>query len=170
MPQGEVMNITTRKYLKENEIPLEIQKSLDFSMYEFSGFSISKPVDISLTLKPGKNFAELSLYIQAQVETSCARCCDPVSEKHIIESNFMIREEDLQDNMAELPFMQNGDLELEEVIYQELLTSFPTIFLCSEECEGLCQKCGKKVKDCTCVHEPEIDPRLQVLRDLLQED
>ncbi|MBR2488852.1 MAG: DUF177 domain-containing protein, partial [Clostridia bacterium] len=44
----------------------------------------------------------------------------------------------------------------------------PMKHLCSEKCKGICSKCGKNLNDgkCECP-EKEIDPRLQILADLL---
>lgn len=164
------MNISTRKYFKSTESVLEKSELLDFSEYEFPGFEIKEPVKVDLSLRPSVSLLDLSLTIVAQVNTNCARCYAPVKEEYILKPNFKIREEDLLDDMAELPFLPNGDIVLEELVYQELLTSFPTIFLCSEDCEGLCQHCGKPKQECECIHEQEIDPRLQVLKQLLVDD
>lgn len=164
------MNISTRKYFKSTESALETSEIIDFSGYDFPGFEVKEPVKVDLLLNPSISLISLSLTIHAQVQTNCARCYAPIKEKYVLKPAFKIREEDLLDDMAELPFSPSGDILLEELVYQELLTSFPTIFLCEEDCEGLCQHCGKLKQDCTCEYEPEIDPRLQVLQQLLKDD
>jgi len=42
---------------------------------------------------------------------------------------------------------------------------FPMRLLCSEDCRGLCDKCGKprRLGDCGC-NKKEIDPRLAILQ------
>ena len=40
--------------------------------------------------------------------------------------------------------------------------------LCSLDCNGLCPRCGSNLNDGPCDCEPEIDPRLEKLKDLLK--
>jgi uncharacterized protein len=47
---------------------------------------------------------------------------------------------------------------------------FPSRFLCSDDCKGLCQRCGKNLNEgaCNCGKD-EIDPRLAPLKKILEE-
>jgi len=58
---------------------------------------------------------------------------------------------------------------LEEFLYSETIVSLPMKHLCSEDCKGICSKCGKNLNEgkCDCP-DREIDPRLAVLADLLK--
>ncbi|MBR6727152.1 MAG: DUF177 domain-containing protein, partial [Clostridia bacterium] len=59
-------------------------------------------------------------------------------------------------------------LDVDEPLREELLMCFPMRLLCSEDCPGLCPKCGKPKKDGDCgCSEKEIDPRLAVLKNWL---
>jgi uncharacterized protein len=59
-------------------------------------------------------------------------------------------------------------LDITEVIRQDLLLAMPMSPLCSQDCRGLCARCGADLntETCTC-QEEEADPRLEVLRQLL---
>ena len=43
------------------------------------------------------------------------------------------------------------------------------VFLCSEDCKGLCAVCGKNLNEGPCDCKPEPDPRLAVLAQLLKD-
>ena len=60
-------------------------------------------------------------------------------------------------------------LDLQELVLEDLLLDMPGQLLCKEDCKGLCHLCGKDLNEgpCTC-GEPATDPRLEVLRQLLQ--
>jgi uncharacterized protein len=64
--------------------------------------------------------------------------------------------------------IEEGIIDLNVLVNDAVMLSLPIKRLCSEECKGLCQYCGKNLNlgDCGCVGE-SIDPRLEVLRDLL---
>jgi uncharacterized protein len=59
-------------------------------------------------------------------------------------------------------------LDLTEVVRQELLLAMPMSPLCSQDCRGLCPRCGADLKTeaCTC-QDQEVDPRLEALHQLL---
>ena len=67
--------------------------------------------------------------------------------------------------------LDNGYSIIDEQLAEALLLDFPRKVLCSEDCPGLCPKCGKSLKggDCGCPKK-EIDPRLAVLATLLQKE
>jgi uncharacterized protein len=63
----------------------------------------------------------------------------------------------------------NGDeLDPGEVVLQELFLEHPLKPLCSEDCQGLCPKCGglRGTEECTCDEEAPADPRWQALAEL----
>lgn len=54
-------------------------------------------------------------------------------------------------------FIFSGNsLELDELLYSELLCSFPMRNVCKEDCKGLCIKCGHNLNegDCGCDRTP----------------
>ena len=61
-------------------------------------------------------------------------------------------------------------IELDEVVISDILLSLPQKFLCSDDCRGLCPKCGKNLNlgDCGC-DKREIDPRLAILKQLMED-
>lgn len=59
-------------------------------------------------------------------------------------------------------------LELDEVVKTDIILELPAKFLCSEDCKGLCMKCGKNLNegDCGC-DKGSVDPRLEILKQLI---
>lgn len=104
----------------------------------------------------------------------CARCLDEVRDvfsldfERTVVTEGMVSEEKLEESVDEYIVLNDGKLELDDAVKEELLIDFPKKLLCSEDCEGLCPVCGKPKKegDCGCVTK-EIDPRLAVLKKLL---
>ncbi len=104
----------------------------------------------------------------------CARCLDEVKGEFSLDfertvvTEGMVSEERLEESVDEYIVLCDGQLELDDAVKEELMLDFPRKLLCSEDCLGLCPKCGKHKKDgdCGCVTK-EIDPRLAVLKKLL---
>ena len=63
----------------------------------------------------------------------------------------------------------DGVVDMDPVLAEEIALMLPTHFLCSEDCPGLCPVCGRLRSDpeCKCAEKKEIDPRLAILKKLL---
>lgn len=57
-------------------------------------------------------------------------------------------------------FLKEPVIDLDTVLYQQLLLALPQRSLCNEECRGLCRKCGRKLnfEDCGCSSENTESP------------
>lgn len=119
-------------------------------------------------------YMRLTLKAELPYVGECARCLDTVRgvfsldfERTVV-TEGMVSEERLEESVDEYIVIDDGRLILDDAVREELLIDFPRKLLCSEDCEGLCPKCGKPKKegDCGCVTK-EIDPRLEVLKKLL---
>jgi DUF177 domain-containing protein len=118
--------------------------------------------------------------LHTSVELVCSRCTELFS----MPIRFALEEEfhptiDIVTG-ASLPLPSDDDeavridehhvIDLTEVIRQDLLLALPLHPVCRSRCAGLCPTCGKNWNEgpCDCTHD-EIDPRLQVLKQLLDE-
>lgn len=119
-------------------------------------------------------YMRLTLKAELPYVGECARCLDTVRgvfsldfERTVV-TEGMVSEERLEESVDEYIVLDDGRLVPDDAVREELLIDFPRKLLCSEDCEGLCPKCGKPKKegDCGCVTK-EIDPRLEVLKKLL---
>jgi uncharacterized protein len=75
-----------------------------------------------------------------------------------------------EDRLDDYAIIEDGFLDMDEQLREQMEIEFPIRFLCREDCRGLCSKCGKNLNegDCNCNHK-EIDPRLLPLQKLLEE-
>ena len=113
----------------------------------------------------------MELSAGAEVVAECARCLAPVQELFTVEKTYTLKERELTQEDNDLPIDLKGVLDLDELVYQELVLQIPTVLLCSPDCLGLCPVCGKKKgAGCTCQESEDsapADPRLSILRQLL---
>ena len=56
-------------------------------------------------------------------------------------------------------------LDIDELVRTDIVLNLPFVFLCREDCKGICAGCGKMLNYENCICEKEIDPRLAVLDD-----
>lgn len=128
---------------------------------ELDGVSFMPPVIAKL-----KIFRQLDkIFIKAElsvaIELECARCLSPV--RMIVEGIL----ENQYRPMPKVPFLPLDDIgigyysgeyiELSDDFRESLLLEIPFRVLCSEDCKGLCLKCGQNLnqKECDCQIESE---------------
>lgn len=74
------------------------------------------------------------------------------------------------DEEEAFPIDDHHHLDLSEAIRQQTLLAVPMVTLCQEDCKGLCAQCGKDLNLGLCACKPEVDDRLSVLAQLLQDE
>ena len=117
-------------------------------------------------------YMRMTLSLSIDYVAACARClCDvPGSfsfdvEKTVVPEGLLanIKEGD-EDDYA---IIHDGFLDMDAELLELLELSFPSKLLCSEDCKGLCPKCGSNLNegDCSC-EKNEVDPRMLPLKKL----
>ena len=93
----------------------------------------------------------------------CSRCLCDYDEELLI--NF---DEEFVSHPQEGEFAidEHQEIDLSEVARQYTFLATPMKPLCSEDCAGLCARCGKNLNLGACGCREEIDPRLAVLANL----
>lgn len=162
--------LDVRKLLRPNAQGAAGDENFDFSSCDFDGFTVAGPVALHWQAAPSGRDVKVELDITATLSAECARCLAPASQPLHIQKDYRISEEDLRDDFPQLPLSPAGLLDLQEMTYGEIVIESPPAILCREDCEGLCGRCGAAQSECRCQAEPEGDPRLQVLRTLLNTD
>jgi len=66
-------------------------------------------------------------------------------------------------------FLQGDTIDASEIIVTEFILNTDDRLLCSEDCAGLCYKCGSDLNEGKCGCKKDIDPRLAILDELLIE-
>ena len=128
-------------------------------------------------LTDNSGYMRLKLQATLSYHGECARCLAPVDGvfsldfERTVAAEGMIDEERLEELEDEYVVLEGHELSVDDALLEELTLSFPTRLLCSEDCEGLCPKCGKPRRegDCGCPTR-EIDPRLAVLAKFFDSD
>ena len=156
----------------EYELPLSID-SEDTSSFLF-GVSFPSPMKVKGEITNTAGYMRMTLTMSVDYTAECARCLAPVSGCFSLdlEKTVATREVlgDLDENrLDDYAIIDDGFLDMDEPLLEQLEMEFPVRFLCKEDCRGLCQKCGHDLNDGDCgCDTKDIDPRLEPLRKLLE--
>ncbi|MEJ7849386.1 MAG: DUF177 domain-containing protein [Pyrinomonadaceae bacterium] len=112
--------------------------------------------------------------ITADAEFDCSRCLTPIKQDFNVAFDVSYITEMPEAATAEIEagdldtdVLADESLDLKEVVREQILLNLPEQVFCTEDCKGLCQKCGanRNLIDCNC-EEKEIDPRWSALKNL----
>ena len=117
---------------------------------------------------------ELIGSVSVVVELECDRCLSTISIP--VEASFDLlyvpplgtgEERELEENDLSLGFYQEGIIDVDDLTREQIELALPMARLCSEECRGLCPKCGANLNlgECAC-REDQTDSRWAALREL----
>ncbi len=166
------MIIDLKHIFVNDNASLPIEYELDLSWVEYMGdYPLKKPVVLQGDISNKASLIRLNAHISYEYEACCDRCgCDAVQKINIeLEKSLAVSiEGEESETILITPDMK---LDLDELVYSEVIVSLPMKHLCNEECKGICFKCGKNLNEgqCNCPQK-EIDPRLSALAELLDKD
>ena len=129
---------------------------------------IKSPSRAAGSVKNRAGVLNFTANVDATLVCVCARCLSEfaVPVQRAFSAVLTVEEEN-----GEIPGLYglDGDkADADEIIVSEFVLAVDQRYLCSEECKGICQKCGADLNAGRCSCESEIDPRLAVLGQLLE--
>ena len=153
-------------------IQLQPELELDKISFQMGDYPILEktPVELEIT-NTGNKVLELKGIGSVTVGIPCDRCLEQVAVKipYEIEQKLDMKKSDTErvQDLDENDYLTGMDLDVDRLVYLEVLMSWPLKVLCREDCKGICSQCGKNLNDgpCGCVEGPK-DPRMAAISDI----
>ena len=79
----------------------------------------------------------------------------------------VLAEEKEDEENEDIVLLEEGTVDAEDLARTAFILGMDTKTLCSEDCKGLCPRCGADLNLGPCSCKKEVDPRLAVLAKLL---
>lgn len=167
-----------------NENKEEIQEvhiDMDSIESKMGAFPIIKKEPFELHLS---NVENKRLLIQGEMDVTvaipCGRCLTEVPTKlHLVIDKVIVLspegsasmeaegQEPEDDNLEQLEYMDGYRLDIDRLVYGEILVSWPMKVLCKDDCKGICSTCGTNLNEATCnCGQTAIDPRMAAFQDV----
>ncbi len=145
----------------------EFSEELDEREYELFG---TKPfverISVRGEVTNRAGVVTLTAKVSFPLRVACDRCLEEFTRQYDYTfTHTLVRQ--LQDEWQDYIQVEDGVLNLEELILSDLLLELPTKLLCKEDCKGLCPQCGCNLnhQSCDC-NKAYHDPRWDVLNTL----
>ncbi|WP_295748017.1 DUF177 domain-containing protein [uncultured Oscillibacter sp.] len=165
------MLIDVRPILHTPGKHLEFQFSLDLSDLEFDGRKpVSRPVEVTGEVRNTADLLELALTAETTLDAVCDRCGKEFLLEKEVSYRCMLAEELQNGESDEIVLLEDGKADAGDLARTAFILGMDSKTLCSEDCKGLCPRCGANlnVGPCSCQKEP--DPRLAALATLLDKN
>lgn len=132
--------------------------------------SMSKTLRVSGCVKNTAGILELNGKATGDMVCICARCLKEFERDIDLDIQAVLADELQDENNPDIFLLEGDYIDVDEVIITAFVLNMEQKILCSEDCKGLCEKCGKNLNDGPCDCKTEIDPRMAVLQQLLEKE
>ena len=170
------MLINLSDVLSEHHKTIDMVVPVELTEFKssFGRFQILDKKDAHIVIKHVKQ-RELSIIGEADLvlEIPCDRCLEPVkvpfSLQFMKNVNLQESEDASDDEMDEKNYIDGYNLDVDKLLYNEILIGWPMKILCSEACRGICNVCGQNLNEGSCnCEDTSLDPRMSVIRDVFK--
>lgn len=153
-----------------------ITTEADLEMKEFSSqlgkFPIvsKTPVLLSLT-NEGERKLRINGKVTLEIVIPCSRCLEEVTKEFSLDFerkvDMALSESERMAALDEHNYIDGYNLDVDKLVYGEILVNWPMQVLCKEDCKGLCPSCGANLNLTTCdCDNTDLDPRMAKIRDI----
>jgi uncharacterized protein len=136
------------------------------------GFTLKK-VNVTFNITKASGTVFIKGNLSATIKIACSRCledvmlpvCSDFAYTMVPKTPETGEEVELEAEELEISSYEGDFIDLAPIIYEQIILQIPIKPLCSEDCKGLCPRCGTNlnVASCNCNLEV-IDERLAVLK------
>ena len=168
-----IIDISKIILTKDKEERFDCSLSSNTINYQHNSFPInnSKPFELSVVNEDGKHLS-IDGNTSLEVVMPCDRCLTDVNvpfdinvSKKLHISDEMVVSED-----EDISYINEGELDVDRLLFDEILVDWPSKVLCKENCLGICPKCGADLNTSPCdCDRRELDPRMAKFQDVFRE-
>jgi uncharacterized protein len=135
----------------------------------FPDVEFHTPVSVKGNVKNMSGYMVLTVNSDLSFTSDCARCTKPVDSEINLSFEREIAGRDTSKENDDYIFIEDKKLDIFEPLTEQILLEMPSRLLCSEDCKGLCPKCGQNLNEGSCSCDTKkTDPRLEILKTLLK--
>lgn len=168
------MQIDLNTVLKTDDKTITTEAGIEMDAFSsrLGTFPIVSKTPVLLTLtNKGERKLRISGKVTLDIVIPCSRCLQDVTKEFALDFernvDMSLSEAERMTALDEHDYIDGYSLDVDKLIYGELLMNFPLQVLCREDCKGLCPVCGTNLNEHTCDCERKsLDPRMAKVLDV----
>ena len=162
------LNLRDIIHVPGGSIPFDFQ--MDLTQLEFYGeYPVAEPVAVKGIVRNMAGALQLEGIASSNLHLTCDRCGKAFTREKAVPLDTLLATELEDEENDEIVLLEGNEVDLDEVAGTAFILEMDTKNLCSDNCKGLCAKCGANLKNGPCGCRPEVDPRLAALAQLLDD-
>ena len=163
------MLLDVRPLLRTPGKRLDFQFEMDLTDVEFAGrYPVSRPVLVEGEVRHTADILSLDMTIRSTLDAVCDLCGKEfLLDKEVPYSCVLTEELQNEDNL-DIVLLEEGKVDVGDLARTEFILEMDIQTLCSEDCKGLCLRCGADLNLGPCSCKKEIDPRMAAIAKLLE--
>ena len=165
------MRLDLRDIIHVPDARKEFRYQLDLSQLDFFG---RRPIVHPVLVEGGVTNHAGALVLEgtasSPLELVCDRCGKAFPQEKEVTYQCLLAEELQNEDNDEIVLLEDGQADVGELARTAFILGMDSKTLCSEDCKGLCPRCGADLNLGPCSCKKEVDPRLAVLAKLLEND
>lgn len=165
-----ILNLREIIHIPGKSVPFDYTPDLS-EVLEIGG--VTGVLDGARAVGSVRNSAGVLLFeaeLTAALEYTCARCLVKFTRPLKKTITATLAENVDEENEADVYPLDGDGIDIGEVLVTEVILGLDLRTLCSDDCKGICERCGASLNDGPCSCGKEIDPRLTVLGQLLENE
>lgn len=160
----------TNLFNSDSEV-VNIDYNIKFDDFQYSTYQpLKNGADVKGKAYCRADVVYMDLSISFDFFGVCDRCAEDFERKYSFDLNkIVVQRLENENDSDEYIVVENNVLDLDDLVYQEIQLFLPQKLLCKEDCKGICPKCGKNLNSGDCDCKADVDPRMAVLLELLDD-
>lgn len=107
--------------------------------------------------------------VNTTYHTCCARCLKPLTVPLSVVTDTILSRDEQAEEQDDVFQIENDMVEVEDILIPALMLEVNMVYLCKDDCKGLCPSCGCDLNEAVCsCGTKQVDPRMAVLAKLLE--
>ena len=165
------MRLDLRDIIHVPDAKKTFQFQLDLSEVDLYGSRpILRPVEVGGSVTNHAGALVLEGTARSVLELCCDRCGKEFSREKAVLLDSLVAQELEDEENDDILLLEGAELDLDEAAATAFILAMDTKNLCSDDCKGLCAKCGADLNLGPCGCRPDVDPRLAALAQLLDKE
>ncbi len=167
-----LIDLTRVSKNEEKIIQTEVPYEADSFVSALGKFPIISKTPVSLTIKnKGNQELHIAGKMSLMAVIPCSRCLEDVkTELHLDfekDVDMKLSASEKIEELDEQNYIDGYNLDVDKLVYGELIVNWPMKILCKEDCKGICSTCGANLNLQTCdCDSTDLDPRMAKIRDI----
>lgn len=165
------MKLNLHKIIDRPGEQISFEFDLDLSDLSFSHvMEMDVPFKAWGTIKNVAGTLELSGEMEVSMRCVCDRCMGSYADQRVISIAAHLADALQDEDNPDIFLLNGGEVNLDEIFTTAFVLSMDVKHICREDCAGLCPACGADLNKGPCGCKADVDSRLAVLQQLLNED